>query len=189
VYAVTFGRASRVATVTPVFFDEAPARVANTGADRGKVVRLALTDPDSNEVVPRSGPRFAGDFMLTSQGDKEQIFTGPRGGLGRRLAVLRLSQSVDDTAWATSRSGHLYAADHDGDTVDVVTGPFSAGSVLVAVTPCDAGNAPATCPAPGFPPNYLGSLNPWTGHISRVPVTGPSLEPQGMIFIGGRPGR
>ena len=189
VYAVTFGRASRVATVTPVFFDEAPARVANTGADRGKVVRLALTDPDSNEVVPRSGPRFAGDFMLTSQGDKEQIFTGPRGGLGRRLAVLRLSQSVDDTAWATSRSGHLYAADHDGDTVDVVTGPFSAGSVFVAVTPCDAGNAPATCPAPGFPPNYLGSLNPWTGHISRVPVTGPSLEPQGMIFIGGRPGR
>jgi hypothetical protein len=189
VYSVRFDRASRVATVRPLFFGEDPARVANTGADRGKVVRLALTDPDSNEVVPRSGPRFAGDFMLTSQGDKEQIFTGPRGGLGRRLAVLRLSQSVDDTAWATSRFGRLYAADHDGDTVDVVTGPFSAGSVFVAVTPCDASNAPATCPAPGFPPNYLGSLNPWTGHIGRVPVTGPSLEPQGMIFIGGRPGR
>jgi hypothetical protein len=189
VYAVTFDRARRVATVRPVFFDEAAARVANTGADRGKVVRLALTDPDSNEVVPRSGPRFAGDFMLTSQGDKEQLFTGPRGGLGRRLSVLRLSQSVDDTAWATSRSGRLYAADHDGDTVDVVTGPFRAGSVFVAVTPCDAANAPATCPAPGFPPNYLGSLNPWTGQVSRVPVTGPSLEPQGMIFIAGRPDR
>jgi hypothetical protein len=189
VYAVTFDRASRVATVRPLFSDEAPARVANTGADRGTLVRLALTDPDSNEVVPRSGPRFAGDFMLTSQGDKEQIFTGPRGRLGRRLSVLRLSQSVDDTAWATSRSGRLYAADHDGDTVDAVTGPFRAGSVFVAVTPCDAGNAPATCPAPGFPPNYLGSLNPWTGRVSRVPVTGPSLEPQGMIFIAGRPGR
>jgi hypothetical protein len=188
VYAVTFDRARRVATATPVFFDEAAARVANTGADRGKVVRLALTDPDSNEVVPRSG-RFAGDFMLTSQGDKEQLFTGPRGGLGRRLSVLRLSQSVDDTAWATSRSGRLYAADHDGDTVDVVTGPLRAGSVFVAVTPCDAANAPATCPAPGFPPNYLGSLNPWTGQVSRVPVTGPSLEPQGMIFIAGRPDR
>jgi hypothetical protein len=184
-YSVTFDRATRVATVTPVFFDEAPARVTNTNsADHGKVVRLALTDPDSNEVVPRSGPRFAGDFMLTSQGDKEQIFTDPRGGLGRRLSVLRLSQSVDDTAWATSRFGHLFAADHDGDTIDMVTGPFSAGSVFVAVTPCDADNAPATCPAPGFPPNYLGALNPWTGHISRVPVTGPSLEPQGMIFIG-----
>ena len=189
-YSVTFDRASRVATVTPLFFDEAPARVANTdSADHGKVMHLALTDPDSNEVVPRSGPRFAGDFMLTSQGDKEQIFTGLRGGLGRRLAVLRLSQSVDDTAWATSRSGHLFAADHDGDTVDMVSGPFSVGSVFVAVTPCDADNAPATCPAPGFPPNYLGSLNPWTGQISRVPVTGPSLEPQGMIFVRGRAAR
>ncbi len=186
VYSVTFDPATRVATVTPVFFDEAPARVANTdSADHGKVVRLALTDPDSNEVVPRLGLRFAGDFMLTSQGDKEQIFTGLRG-LGRRLLVLRLSQSVDDTAWATSRFGHLFAADHDGDTIDMISGPFSVGSVFVAVTPCDANNAPATCPAPGFPPNYLGSLNPWTGHISRTPMTGPSPEPQGMIFIANR---
>jgi hypothetical protein len=187
VYSVTLDPTARVATVTPVFFDEAPAKVANTdSADHGKVVRLALTDPDSNEVVPRSGRRFAGDFMLTSQGDKEQIFTGLRGGLGRRLFVLRLSQSVDDTAWATSRFGHLFAADHDGDTIDMISGPFSVGSVFVAVTPCDANNAPATCPAPGFPPNYLGSLNPWTGHISRTPITGPSPEPQGMIFIASR---
>jgi hypothetical protein len=183
VYSARFDRAARIATVTPLFFDEAAATVANRGADRGTVMRLGLTDPDSNEVVPRSGPRFAGDFMLTSQGDKEQIFTGPRHGLGKRLAVLRLSQSVDDTAWATTRSGRLFAADHDGDTVDMVTGPFRPGQVFVAVTPCDADNAPATCPGPGFPPNYLGSLNPWTGHISRAPVTGPSLEPQGMIFV------
>jgi len=77
----------------------------------------------------------------------------------------------------------LYAADHDGDTVDVVTGRFRSGSVFVAVTPCDANNAPATCPAPGFPANYLGSLNPWTGQISAVPVTGPTLEPPGMVFV------
>jgi hypothetical protein len=186
-YAVTFDPASDAATVQPVFYDEAPARVANTNsADHGKVVRLALTDPDSNEVVPYSAVRFAGDFMLTSQGDKEQIFTGLRGGLGRRLSVLRLTQSVDDTAWATSRSGHLFAADHDGDTVDSVTGPFSVGSVFVAVTPCDANNAPATCPGPGFPPNYVGTLNPWTGQISALPVTGATLEPQGMIFIASR---
>ncbi len=61
--------------------------------------------------------------------------------------------------------------------------PFRVGPVFVAVTPCDASNAPATCPAPGFPPNYLGSLNRWTGQISRVPVSGPSPELQGMIFI------
>ena len=186
VYSATFDRATLVATVKPVYYDEAPATVANTNSTEfGKVVRLGLTDPDSNEVVPQNAFRFAGDFMLTSQGDKEQIFTGLRGGLGRNLAVLRLTQSVDDTAWVSSRFGHLFADDHDGDTVDMVSGPFRVGSVFVAVTPCDANGAPATCPAPGFPPNYLGSLNPWTGQISRVSISGPNPEPQGMIFIAG----
>ena len=186
VYSVTFDRASLVATVKPVFYDEAPATVANVNSPEfGKVVRLGLTDPDSNEVVPQNAFRFAGDFMLTSQGDKEQIFTGRSGGLGRKLTVLRLTQSVDDTAWASSRVGALFADDHDGDTVDMVTGPFRVGSVFVAVTPCDANGAPATCPAPGFPPNYLGTLNPWTGRVSRVAISGPSLEPQGMIFLAG----
>jgi hypothetical protein len=183
VYSVTFHHATRIASVTPVFSDEAHATVANRGASAGKVVRLGLTDPDSNEVVPHSARRFAGDFMLTSQADKEQIFTG-RGGLGRRLSVLRLSQSVDDTAWVGRFGGALYASDDTSDTVDVVTGRFPAGAVLVAVTPCDAANAPATCPGPGFPPNYLGSLNPFTGHITRVPLSGASFEPKGMVFVG-----
>jgi hypothetical protein len=183
VYSVTFKRATHVARVSALFFDEAPAAVANLGAGHGKVVRLALTDPDSNEIVPDSGPRFAGDFMLTSQGDKEQVFVRRSGRLGRRLSVLRLSQSVDDTAWARSPDGRIYGTDTSGDTIDMVTGRFPARSVFVAVTPCDAGNAPATCPAPGFPSNYLGSLNPWTGHITRVPLRGPAFEPQGMVFI------
>ncbi len=187
VYSVRFSRATHVATVSPVFYDEARATVANVGSGQGSAVRLALTDPDSNEVVPGTGPRFAGEFMLTSQGDKEQIFVQRGGKFGSRLAVLRLSQSVDDTAWARSRAGRLYGADTSGDTVDVVTGKFPPRSVFVAVTPCDADNAPSTCPAPGFPPNYLGSLNPWTGHITRVPLRGPEFEPQGMIFVS--PGR
>ena len=181
VYSVTFNRARHVATVAPLFFDEARATVANLGRDHGKVVRLALTDPDSNEIVPASGPRFAGDFMLDSQGDKEQIFV--HRGRGPRLSVLRLSQSVDDTAWARSPHGRLYGASTSGDTVDVVTGRFPARSIFVAVTPCDADHAPATCPAPGFPANYLGSLNPRTGHISRVRHSGPAFEPQGMVFV------
>ena len=44
------------------------------GPHLGKTVKLALTDPDSNEVVPWAAPRFGGAFMLTSQGDKEQIY-------------------------------------------------------------------------------------------------------------------
>ena len=183
VYELTFHPATRLAVVKPLFYDEAAARVANAGKSEGTVVKLALTDPDSNEIVPASGPRFAGDFMLTSQGDKEQIFVLRKGRLGSHLAVLRLSQSVDDTAWARSSHGKLYVANTGGGTIDVVTGPFRPGTVLVAVTPCDADNAPATCPAKGFPPNYLGQLNPWTGHIKRVPVRGPAFGPQGMVFI------
>ena len=183
VYSATFDRASHVATVRPLFFDESRATVANLGPDFGRVVRLALTDPDSNEIVPASAPRFAGDFMLTSQGDKEQIFVQRGRGHAPRLTVLRLSQSVDDTAWARSPHGRLYGSDTSGDTIDVVTGRFPAHSIFVAVTPCDAANAPATCPGPGFPPNYLGQLNPWTGHITRVPLQGPAFEPQGMVFV------
>ena len=175
VYSVTFNHATLVATVKPLFSDEAEATIANTGKDFGKKVRLALTDPDSNEVVPSSGPRFADDFMLTSQGDKEQIFYRP----GGKLAVLRLSQSVDDTAWARSRHGALFGTNTGGDTVDMVTGPFPAKSIFVAVTPCDAANAPATCPGPGFPPNYLGQLNPWTGRHQQGGPARPGLRPAG----------
>jgi hypothetical protein len=182
VYRLTF-HAKHLAVVKPLFYDEAKASVANTGADEGSVVTLALTDPDSNEIVPATGPRFAGDFMLTSQGDKEQIFVRRAGKLGSHLSVLRLSQSVDDTAWARSPHGKLYVANTGGGTIDVISGPFQPGTVFVAVTPCDADNAPATCPAPGFPPNYLGQLNPWTGFITAVPVSGPAFGPQGMVFI------
>jgi len=178
VYQVAFHPASRIAHIRPVFYDEAKATVANThGLDT--VVRLGLTDPDSNEIVPPYALRFRGDFMLTSQGDKEQIFL--RRTVRPALTVLRLSQSVDDTAWA-SGPGRVYTTDNAAGTVNVVTGPFRPGMVLVAVTPCDAGNAPATCPAPGFPANYLGALNPWTGHISKLPVRGEALQPQGMLF-------
>jgi hypothetical protein len=180
VYSATFNRATLVATVKPLFYDEAEATVANIGKSYGKAVKLALTDPDSNEDVPWSGPRFAGDFMVTSQGDKEQIFYAP----GRKLKVLRLSQSVDDTAWARSSRGLLVGASTATDTVDVVTGPFQPKSIFVAVTPCDADNAPAACPGPGFPPNYLGQLNPWTGQITKVDLCGPAFGPQGMVFIG-----
>jgi hypothetical protein len=121
--------------------------------------------------------------MLTSQGDKEQIYVHRAGTRRQHLSVLALSQSVDDTAWATTWHGAFYATDHDGDAVDVVSGTFWPGTVFVAVTPCDAGNAPATCPAPGFPANYLGQLNAYTGQITAVKLRGASLHPQGLIFV------
>jgi hypothetical protein len=181
VYSVTLSP-GHVAYIHALFSDESMATAAN-GPHAWKRVKLGLTDPDSNEVVPWSAPRFAGDFMLTSQGDKEQIYVRGAGTWYQHLSVLSLSQSVDDTAWATSWHGAFYATDHDGDTVDMVSGIFWPGTALVAVTPCDAGNAPATCPGPGFPPNYLGQLNMYNGQITRVWTHGASLEPQGMIFV------
>jgi hypothetical protein len=187
VYSVSLEPANDVATVSPVFYDESYAQVANVGTTQGDVVRLGLTDPDSNEVVPASAPRFGRDFMLTSQGDQEQIFLQAQGRGHRKagpdLAVLSLSESVDDTAWARARSGAIFGPDANADTVDMVTGPFQPGTVFVAVTPCDANDAPSTCPGPGFPPNYLGSLNPWTGNITPVTLTGPNYQPKGLVFV------
>ena len=186
VYSVTLNRWDSVATVTPFFGDEDPAVVANVGtATSGRTVQLALTDPDSNEIVPPDGPRFAGDFMLTSQGDQEQIFVGNPWAPDHSLSVLSLSQSVDDTAWPDGAQGILYATDSTDDTVDAVTGDFPDGPV-VAVTPCGANSAPSTCPSPpAYPANYLGSLNPWTGQVSPLAVTGTAFVPQGgLLFVG-----
>lgn len=185
VYRVAFRLSTHTAFVSFVFTDEATAFVANAGPGHGQKVRLGLTDPDSNEVVPSFAPRFAGAFMVTSQADKEQIFLQSPNSNRFRISVLRLSQSVDDTAWVRGRAGLLFGSDDTSDTVDMVSGQFPVHGVLVAVTPCDAGNAPATCPGPGFPANYLGSLDPATGHISRVHLTGPAsaFQPKGMVFV------
>jgi hypothetical protein len=182
VYSVSLDTWNKAAYIGALFYDESWATAAN-GPHGGTSVRLGLTDPDSNEVVPAPSPMYAGDFMLTSQGDKEQIYVHGAGTWYQHLSVLSLSQSVDDTAWATSWHGAFYATDNGGDTVDMVSGSFWPGTAFVAVTPCDANGAPATCPGPGYPPNYLGQLNMYTGKITPVPVHGASLEPQGMIFV------
>jgi hypothetical protein len=186
VYSVTLDPSTLVATVTPLFNDEDPAIIANVNSSQHRQqVNLALTDPDSNEVVPPSAPRFGGDFMLTSQGDQEQIFVRDAGGPHQRLHVLTLSQSVDDTAWATGYGGRLYSTDSTNDAVDVVTGPFRTGQVLTVATPCGSNSAPAACPSlPMFPANYLATLNPWTGQVAAVTTTGAPYVPQGgLAFV------
>jgi hypothetical protein len=185
VYSVKLDAASKVATITPLFFDESSATVANKGTSKYLTsTKLALTDPDSNEIVPSPGPRFAGDFMLTSQGDKEQIYVSGAGTAHQSLQVLTLTQSVDDTAWPTDRSGSLYSTDSTNDAVDVVTGPFSIDQPIVAVTPCGANGSPATCPAPKYPANYLAILNSNTGQVTRIATNGATYVPQGgLAFV------
>jgi hypothetical protein len=189
VYSVRLDPAIKVATVSPLFSDQSVARVANADSPSfGQPVELALTDPDSNEVVP-PGARFGGDFVLTSQGDQEQIYvSSPRWGTGQaRLSVLGLSQSVDDTVWPTSSNGKLYSTDSSNDSVDVVTGPFRTDQPLVVATPCGANSAPSSCPSPPqYPANFLAALNPWTGAVSALTTQGATYTPQGgLLFVPG----
>jgi len=178
VYVVTLNASAKTATVAPFFAINASATAVN-GTSAGKTVTLALTDPDSNLVVPSSSPSFAGDFVLNSQGDLQLIFSDAS---GQNLQVLKTSQAVDDTAWATSASGTLYATDSSADAVDAVTGPFKPGTAYTAVAPCNANGAPVTCPAPPtWPVNSLGTINLKTGAVTTV-YHGP-LTPKGLVFL------
>jgi hypothetical protein len=186
IYEVWFDQSSHIAYINGLFGDEAPALVANTSSPSyGTFESLGLTDPDSNEVVPDYAQRFAGDFMLTSQGDQEQIYYSSP---WQPLAVLSLTASVDDSAWPSDGDDVLYTTDNSANRIIEVTGPFQRGSEIAAVTPCDSNSAPSTCPGPGYPANYLGSIDPRTGAITQLPVSGPSFEPQGMLLLPGRQG-
>jgi hypothetical protein len=186
-YRVRLDQGSQVATVTPLFFDEAPATVANVhDPRRGQSVPLALTDPDSDEIVPPGRARFAGDFVLTSQGDLEQVYVSDATGAHQRRAVLALSQPVDDTAW-TAGPGTLYATDSTHDAVDTVTGPFADDRPMVVATPCGSNSAPSPCPAPpAFPASSLATMDPWTGQVTSVVTKGAAFVPQGgLVFVAG----
>jgi len=178
VFAVTLNAGAKTAAVAPFFADNATATGVNA-PNAGKKVTLALTDPDSNGIVPTGSPEFAGDFMLNSQGDQELIFSGAS---GQNLQVLKIANPVDDVAWATSASGTLYTTDSGADTVDAITGSFTPGTAYTAVTPCNANSAPTNCPAPGYPANSLGTINLKTGAIGKVTVIGP-VAPKGLIFV------
>jgi hypothetical protein len=167
-----------------LFNDNAIATVADAGSG-GQQTPLALTDPDSSKVVPGQAPRFQGDYVHDSQGDQQQVSVHELGAMGPDLQVLNLSQSINDTAWATDRGGTLYVTDKSNGDVVAVRGAFRAGTAYVAVTPCSANSAPATCPAPGFPANYLGTLDLFTGDVQpALLLAGSTLQPQGLLFVG-----
>ena len=160
------------------FYDSSTATVANTNR-RHRNVHLALTDPDSSTVVPSQSRRFAGDFMLDAQGDQQAVFASHLGSDNQHLQVLNLSQSVDDTAFATGRGGRLVATDSKADSVVVITGAFTPGAAYTAVTP---GNANTAGPNPA--PNYLGTINLNTGTVSAEHTSGVKLTPHSLIYVG-----
>jgi hypothetical protein len=166
------------ATLTPAFFDDASAIVANTdNPQHGQKVTLGLSDPDSNSVVPGSSPRFGGDFVLDSQGDLQQVYVRDAGRPNQSLSVLNLSQSVDDTAWATASHGTLFATDGKSK-VFAVSGGFDVGTAFSAATPGNANNAP-----PNPAPNFLATLDLNTGAVTPVP--GITFQAKGLVFVPG----
>lgn len=178
VYVISLNASTHIASVRGLFGDEASAKRANTGATG--TTHLALTDPDSNAVVPSYAPRFGGQFELTSQGDYQEIFTPTTD--AKQLSVLKVSQSIDDSAWAPGPSATLYVTDGSADLIYKVTGPFKRGSELVGVTPCNAGNAPASCPGPGFPNPYLAQLDQATGRVTHVALS-TAIQPAALLFV------
>lgn len=159
------------AALTPLFNDNSAATAVN-GAAAGTSAPLALTDPDSSEIVPASSPRFRNDFMLDSQGDQQLIFADHAGSPNQSLQVLNLPQPVNDTAFATPRSRTLWVTDPSHNTVDAITGPFRSGEAITAVTP----NAGA---------NYLATIDLATGALTPIPQLA-AIHPQGLLMTGDR---
>jgi hypothetical protein len=120
------------ARLLPTFTDNAKA----TDATTGNPVTLHLTDPDSNALVPAGlGDPFGGQYVLSSQADRELIFAQ-----GRTLTREKLvygdnnrPASVDDVRWAPTDNSTLYVVDAKAAKVYDVTGPFSADDSVASM--------------------------------------------------------
>jgi hypothetical protein len=93
------------------------------------------------------------------------------------IDVLNLSQSVDDTAWATASRGTLFSTDGKSK-VFAVTGRFDVGMAFSAAPPGNANNAP-----PNPAPNFLATLDLNTGAVTPVP--GITFTAKGLVFVPG----
>ncbi|HEX4579856.1 MAG TPA: hypothetical protein VH498_07630 [Candidatus Dormibacteraeota bacterium] len=169
-YSAVLDNATLTANLTPLFFDNSNATNAITGAR----APLALTDPDTNIVVPDAAPRFAGQLALISQGDGQIIFTHP--GESSALTVLPVTDNVagnvppiDSMAVATSHNGTLYVVDAKANAISTIdTNAFPAGTVFVS-EPSDNQNP------------LVGTLDLSTGQIT--PLSNTFVSPKGLLFV------
>lgn len=172
-YLVTLRTATHVAALTPVFYNDNVATVVQTGAR----IHLALTDPDTNAVMPSASPRFAGQLATISQGDGKVIFAKPFG-TGVHLHVLNVTDNVsgnvppiDGFAVSTAAHGTLYVVDAGAGTITALnTAGWPAGTVFVG-EPSDNGNP------------LIGTLNLSTGKIT--PLGNHFVSPKGLLWVSG----
>lgn len=163
------------ASLKPVFYDDSQALDALTGQN----ITMALTDPDTNYLMPPSSPLYAGDLATISQGDGRLIFASHLG-YNPQLTQLNLTDNVsgnlppiDGIAITTANGGTLYASDAlggsgAGSILKFDTAGWPAGTVFVT-EPDDNGNP------------FIGILNLTTGVIT--PFANHLLDPKGLIYV------
>jgi hypothetical protein len=163
------------AELQPVFYCDSTALDANTG----QMITMALTDPDTNYLMPGSSPLYGGDFATISQGDGRIIFASHLGGIPQ-LTQLNLTDNVsgnlppiDGLAVTTANGGTLYASDPgaDGGAGTIMafsTAGYPAGTVFVT-EPADNGN-----PLIGILDLSSGVITPFANHL---------IDPKGLIYV------
>jgi hypothetical protein len=172
-YDVTFDDSTHTANLTPILFDNSAA----TSAVTGLAVPLALTDPDTNFVMPEESPRFAGALATIAQADGQLVFASqPLGSSAPNVWVLNLTDNkpgvvppFDGLAVATSNSGTLYVVDAKGNQILALdTTGWAAGTVFIG-EPSDVGNP------------LVGTLDLSTGKVT--PLANMFASPKGLLFV------
>ena len=153
-------------------------RVDSTAEDvvTHQLVKLALTDPDSNRLIAAAAPVLPGAFLQDSQGDGQVIIK--QGSLLERLVLKNaetpaLQPTIDDMVEVTG-PGTLYVVDQGADTIQTIdTKGFTPGTIVIA-QPADSTTKPVTV-------GQLGVLDQTTGLITHFPNK--FTSPKGLVFV------
>lgn len=188
-----------------IHVDSSATPINSTGAfPAGTPMTLAITDADSNTVVPAGVPNVGGSFMLNAQGDGQLIFASSMAP-GSPLKVLNLNTkangadtangtpaysplaannasqlvSVDDVAFPSQASGELISTGSGNSVYTITCKGFAVGQAFASITPCNANGAASTCTLA----NYIGSVDLATGTLTKLLVNGASFSTKGLVFL------
>ena len=173
---VSLGR-NGIAKLSATFADDADATDAFTGAR----VKLAITDPDSNALVPGNPGQYAGDLVVDGQADQQLVFASGVSSGHISLTRLLLSHTdpttsvdtpagVDDVRWAQSASQTLYIVDNGANRIYSVKGPFNPGDAFASLDTLGKASDGTE----------VDSLNPGSGEMTPF-VTGLKAS-KGLLF-------
>lgn len=171
-FQVTLHPSTGIASLKATFADNASA----TDAVSHSTVTLALTDPDSNAVVPSVSPAFGGQYMLDAQGDMQLVFAKGMGTSSIKLTRLNLTHGgtpagTDDVRWTAGKNGTLLVVDNKANTIYAVKGPFKAGQAFASLD--NINGAPAN--------TEVDRVNLATGALTPF-VTG-LMKSKGLVWI------